>query len=166
MQILRPDPVSGLLPWPDAWKSRRYNACNEPCDMLIGPCACGGWHFADENWVRYYLNHYGATIQITPQQNCRVYPIDCGGPKNDRDCLGNTVPIILSRHNLLGLLARLEAGEQQPLLFKRDGSVIGAESDTDHYKDCDPNVYDPEITRIIREYESLLALRNFLKGTP
>lgn len=21
-----------------------YNACNEPCDVLIGPCSCGAWH--------------------------------------------------------------------------------------------------------------------------
>ena len=21
-----------------------HNACNERCDMLIGPCACGAWH--------------------------------------------------------------------------------------------------------------------------
>ena len=21
-----------------------FNGCNEPCDVLVGPCSCGGWH--------------------------------------------------------------------------------------------------------------------------
>ncbi len=32
-----------LKSWPDDWPEY-YNACNEPCDMLIGPCCCGAWH--------------------------------------------------------------------------------------------------------------------------
>lgn len=45
--ILRPN-SNGLLGWPEAWTRRFHNAINEPCDMLIGPCACGAWHHADE----------------------------------------------------------------------------------------------------------------------
>jgi len=26
---------------------RRYNACNEPCDMFVGPCICGAWHHGE-----------------------------------------------------------------------------------------------------------------------
>lgn len=29
-------------PWPDDWP--KYYNSNIPCDMAVGPCACGGWH--------------------------------------------------------------------------------------------------------------------------
>jgi hypothetical protein len=29
----------------------RYNACTEPCDMFVGPCACGAWHKTSD-WAR------------------------------------------------------------------------------------------------------------------
>ena len=29
--------------YPEDWP-RFHNACSDPCDMLIGPCACGAWH--------------------------------------------------------------------------------------------------------------------------
>lgn len=25
-----------------------YNACSEPCDMLVGPCVCGAYHTEEE----------------------------------------------------------------------------------------------------------------------
>lgn len=61
--ILKPSPRNGMLGWPDNWTLRRYNACNEPCDFLIGPCACGAMHHADEEWVQRALEHYGARIE-------------------------------------------------------------------------------------------------------
>lgn len=27
---------------------KQYNACTDPCDMLVGPCACGSWHRWDD----------------------------------------------------------------------------------------------------------------------
>lgn len=27
----------------------RYNACTEPCDMWIGPCCCGAWHYGEND---------------------------------------------------------------------------------------------------------------------
>lgn len=60
-RVLQPG-VNGLLGWPDSWTTRHHNACNEPCDMLIGPCACGAWHNAAEGWVRNALLFYGARI--------------------------------------------------------------------------------------------------------
>jgi hypothetical protein len=33
---------------------RLYNACTEPCDMLVGPCACGAWHHWDDWKVFVY----------------------------------------------------------------------------------------------------------------
>ncbi len=41
-------PISGLLAWPELWTLRYFNGNNEPCDMLVGPCACGAWHHAEE----------------------------------------------------------------------------------------------------------------------
>lgn len=55
---------NGLLGWPQEWTERNYNGCNEPCDMLIGPCACGAWHHA-EDWDDA-LRYYNAEIQYKP----------------------------------------------------------------------------------------------------
>ena len=54
--------ASGMVPWPEEWTDRHYNACNEPCDMLVGPCACGAWHSEDEDWVRAALEKHNAEI--------------------------------------------------------------------------------------------------------
>lgn len=32
-----------LTPWPKDWPLN-YNGNSTPCDMVIGPCACGAWH--------------------------------------------------------------------------------------------------------------------------
>ena len=31
-----------LTGWPEGFE--QSNACNDPCDMWDGPCACGAWH--------------------------------------------------------------------------------------------------------------------------
>jgi hypothetical protein len=54
--------ANGLLGWPDEWTDRHHNACNEPCDFLVGPCACGAWHTADEQWVKETLANHNAEI--------------------------------------------------------------------------------------------------------
>ena len=33
---------SGMIPMPEG--IILHNACNYPCDMAEGPCACGAWH--------------------------------------------------------------------------------------------------------------------------
>lgn len=38
---------TSLVPMPEDIKI--YNGSNETCDMLIGPCSCGGWH-SIEDW--------------------------------------------------------------------------------------------------------------------
>ena len=44
-------------PWPPNWPAF-YNACNEPCDMREGPCACGGWHHAgDWSFKAWFEGH-------------------------------------------------------------------------------------------------------------
>jgi hypothetical protein len=55
--------VNGLVPWPREWTDYRYNACNEPCDMLVGPCACGAWHQDSEDWVREVLARHNTVIR-------------------------------------------------------------------------------------------------------
>ena len=61
--VLYTNQQSGLLPWPDDWLDYRYNACNDPCDMLIGPCACGAWHTVDEKWVQKKLLEHNAIVE-------------------------------------------------------------------------------------------------------
>ena len=39
-----------FLPMPNEWIGQYYNACTEPCDMLVGPCVCGASHHIDE-WL-------------------------------------------------------------------------------------------------------------------
>jgi hypothetical protein len=54
---------NGTVAWPREWTDRRYNACNEPCDMLVGPCSCGAWHTEDEDWVQEKLRQHNAMIE-------------------------------------------------------------------------------------------------------
>ncbi len=82
-----------MLGWPDEWTMRRYNGCNEPCDFLIGPCACGAMHDADEEWVQRALEHYVATIVYKPEapeygppSNLVVLTAPPGSPVGDAVC--------------------------------------------------------------------------------
>jgi hypothetical protein len=55
--------VNGLVPWPDDWTAdRHFNADSQPCDMLVGPCACGAWHIETEPWVQAILAKHHAEI--------------------------------------------------------------------------------------------------------
>lgn len=49
-----------LIPYP-AMASKSFNACTEPCDMLQGPCACGGTHIATD-WNEYILSQSGREL--------------------------------------------------------------------------------------------------------
>lgn len=53
--------VNGLIPWPEDWTDYHFNG-NEPCDMLIGPCACGAWHQVNEAWVQELLTKHNTVI--------------------------------------------------------------------------------------------------------
>lgn len=59
-EVLKKYP-NGFLPWPEDWTDYHYNS-NEPCDMLIGPCACGAWHGESEEWVQQKLVEHKAVI--------------------------------------------------------------------------------------------------------
>ncbi len=43
---------------PDHWP-KRYNAYNEPCDMLEGLCVCGAWHNQNEDWAKIMIELHG-----------------------------------------------------------------------------------------------------------
>jgi len=64
---------------------------------------------------------------------------------------------VLSRRNLIHLLARLESGELRPRLFKQDGTEIVAEPDDIHYQNYRPGTLsDPDTAN---EIELFLQLR-------
>lgn len=44
--------------YPPHWPFH-YNGNSEPCDIIEGPCACGGWHTMDEEWVQEMIDQYG-----------------------------------------------------------------------------------------------------------
>src|SRR5262245_10523931 len=52
--------VAGLpiLGVPKHWPPH-HNANTAPCDMIQGPCACGAYHFLDDDWVITGLSTYG-----------------------------------------------------------------------------------------------------------
>jgi hypothetical protein len=54
--------INGRVPWPSNWTDRHYNATNEPCDFLVGPCSCGAWHQEQEDWVQAMLFKHNAEI--------------------------------------------------------------------------------------------------------
>lgn len=44
--------------YPDHWP-KYYNGESEPCNMIEGPCCCGGWHTVDEDWVQELIERHG-----------------------------------------------------------------------------------------------------------
>lgn len=64
--LLHIDPRSGMLGFPEDWPERRYNACNEPCDMLVGPCCCGATHRVTEDWV----------VELLAKKNAAIAPLE------------------------------------------------------------------------------------------
>jgi hypothetical protein len=54
--------INGVVPWPANWTDCHYNGGREPCDTLVGPCSCGAWHTAREDWVQAMLIKHNAEI--------------------------------------------------------------------------------------------------------
>lgn len=70
-RIIYLHPRSKLASWPREWMYRYYNGrTNEPCDMLVGPCACGAWHREHEwkqderNIIPYAQGRHDLTRRI------------------------------------------------------------------------------------------------------
>ena len=57
---------NGMVPWPDGWDGENHNGIKEPCDMLVGPCSCGAWHYEKEYWVERALHVHNAIILERP----------------------------------------------------------------------------------------------------
>jgi len=53
--------IQGVVPWPKEWTDRHFIE-TEPCDTLVGPCACGAWHDEFEPWVQAVLQTHNAEI--------------------------------------------------------------------------------------------------------
>jgi hypothetical protein len=68
--------MNTFVPWPASWTERRYNAGNEPCDMLSGPCACGAWHSLGEDWVQALFRYHQGNAMNKYCPNCGS-PVSC-----------------------------------------------------------------------------------------
>jgi hypothetical protein len=69
---------SGFVKFPKAFPKRvidgsaRYRT---KCDVLVGPCACGGVHQENDGWVRRLLQQHDATIDqlaLAPEDDGRT----------------------------------------------------------------------------------------------
>ena len=83
---------NGMVPWPDGWDGQNHNGIKEPCDMLVGPCSCGAWHYETEYWVRRALEVHNAIILEAPPMplycpKCKS-PLDTTSIINDRISCG------------------------------------------------------------------------------
>jgi len=77
-QILKRRPDSGFVPYPKHFEKRMVDGTaryRTRCDMLVGPCACGGVHQETDGFVQEALSYYGATIETINLQikNGKVY---------------------------------------------------------------------------------------------
>lgn len=53
-QKLRPRDGNGLVAMPEKFIGEFSNACTDPCDMIIGPCACGASHHI-RDWPEWFI---------------------------------------------------------------------------------------------------------------
>ena len=74
--------------WPKDWP-RTYNACNDPCDMLVGPCACGSTHGKGEyTFVDGELCRYGKPPAVVDHSNLPEQPAPVGREKLPEEIRG------------------------------------------------------------------------------
>ena len=58
---------SGFITYPQSAEKRIVDGTarfRTKCDMLIGPCACGGVHQEDDDWVQRLLEEYSYNLEI------------------------------------------------------------------------------------------------------
>ena len=66
MAVLVRRPKSGFVLYPKDVDKRTVDGSarfRTKCDMLIGPCACGGVHQENDGWVLDILNDYEHTVE-------------------------------------------------------------------------------------------------------
>jgi hypothetical protein len=75
---LKRRPSSGFVKYPKAFPKRIVDGSarfRTKCDVLVGPCACGGIHQENDGWVVRLLRHHDATIDqlaLAPEEDGRI----------------------------------------------------------------------------------------------
>jgi hypothetical protein len=78
MKILKRRKSSGFVKYPKDFDKRIIDGTarfRTKCDMLVGPCACGGVHQEHDEWVRQMLGDNDAAIEaltLAPEENGAV----------------------------------------------------------------------------------------------
>lgn len=79
MTILQRRSKSGFIPYPKAAEKRVIDGSarfRTKCDMLVGPCACGGVHQENDRWVYALLDDYDLnleTLNLQPDKNGMIF---------------------------------------------------------------------------------------------
>ncbi len=79
MRILKRRPQSGFVKYPKDFEKRIIDGTarfRTRCDMLVGPCSCGGVHQEDDGFVRELLDDNDAVIELielTVSKDGKVY---------------------------------------------------------------------------------------------
>jgi len=67
--------ASGFVKYPKDFNKRIIDGTarfRTKCDMLVGPCACGGVHQEQDDWVRRLLSEHDANIEqltLAPEED-------------------------------------------------------------------------------------------------
>jgi hypothetical protein len=75
MKTLKRRQHSGFVKYPNDFEKRIVDGTarfRTRCDMLVGPCACGGVHQEHDSWVRGLLEEYAVDIEpfeLKPDEN-------------------------------------------------------------------------------------------------
>jgi hypothetical protein len=78
MKILKRRRSSGFVKYPKDFDKRIIDGTarfRTKCDMLVGPCACGGVHQEHDDWVKGMLTDNDAAIEallLAPEENGTV----------------------------------------------------------------------------------------------
>jgi hypothetical protein len=78
MKTLKRRASSGFVSYPKDFEKRVVDGTarfRTRCDMLVGPCSCGGVHQESDGWVEEVLEQYDATIEqltLAPEDDGRV----------------------------------------------------------------------------------------------
>lgn len=78
-KILKRRPGSGFVNYPKEFEKRIIDGTarhRTKCDMLVGPCACGGVHQENDAWIQKALQTYHAELEpliLRPDENGVVH---------------------------------------------------------------------------------------------
>ena len=92
MTILNRRPKSGFVLYPKQVEKRVVDGTarfRTRCDVLVGPCACGGVHQEDDPWVQHLLQHGNFSIEplvLHPQNGSVKIPRYWVKPRFHQSC--------------------------------------------------------------------------------